>query len=115
MNYTSPKSREKDSEIQIEEVINFFVNFIEMDQLGRIANAHVAISDQSKFGVKDPVCIQLANAFSLAVDFPKTGVLAQLPVELKKSISQILWKKMVFATNQKKSLAKCTESVKVYF
>lgn len=78
------KGKEKDSEIQIEDVIKFFVNFIEMDQLGRIANAHVAISDQSKLGVRDPTCIQLSKAFSLAVDFPKTGVLAQLPNELKK-------------------------------
>ncbi|CAF0737858.1 unnamed protein product [Brachionus calyciflorus] len=84
MNYLSPKAKEKDSDIQVEDVISFFVNFIEMDQLGRIANAHVAISDQSKLGVKDPICIELAKAFSLAVDFPKTGVLAKLPDQIKK-------------------------------
>ncbi len=73
----------KDTPIEIEDVINFFVNFIEMDQLGRIANAHVAISDSSKAGVNDPSCILLAELFSLAVDFPKTGVVAEFPAELK--------------------------------
>lgn len=83
MNYISPKAAEKDSEIKVEDVVKFFVDFIEMDQLGRIANAHVAISDQSKQGVKDPLCIRLAETFSLAVDFPKTGVVAELPSEIK--------------------------------
>lgn len=83
MNYTSPKPTEKDSEIQVEDVVKFFVNFIEMDQLGRIANAHVAISDQSKQGVKDPLCIILAETFSLAVDFPKTGIVSELPGQIK--------------------------------
>ena len=47
--------------------------FIEVDQLGRIANAHLALSDSSPLGVKDPKCIELAKLFSSAVDFPKTG------------------------------------------
>ena len=78
MDYDSPPAKEKDN-VTIDDVIDFFVEFIEVDQLGRIANAHVAISDFSPRGVKDPTCVELAKAFSLAVDFPKTGVVPQMP------------------------------------
>ena len=70
--------------ISIQDVIRFFVEFIEVDQLGRLANAHVAISDNSPLGVKDPLCIELAKQFSLAVDFAKTGVIAQMPSGIRK-------------------------------
>jgi hypothetical protein len=82
MDYTAPASKEENG-ITINSVIDFFVKFIETDQLGRIANAHVAISDQSKDGVKDPQCIKLAELFSLAVDFPKHGSLVTIPPEIK--------------------------------
>jgi hypothetical protein len=70
---SSTKIKIKSCDVEIEDVINFFVDFIEVDQLGRLANAHVAISDFSPLGVKDPRCIDLAKLFSEAVDFPKTG------------------------------------------
>ena len=88
LEYTSPPAKEKKFfEICIEDVIRFFVKFIEVDQLGRIANAHVAISDSSESGVKDPICVELALAFSLAVDFPKTGVIPKIPEAAKAILS----------------------------
>jgi RNA-dependent RNA polymerase len=86
LDYTSQSAKEK-HEISIEDVIKFFVKFIEVDQLGRIANAHVAISDSSHLGVKDPVCVELALAFSLAVDFPKTGIVPKIPDAAKNILS----------------------------
>ena len=71
------------SKIEVENIIKFFVDFIEVDQLGRIANSHVAISDFSGLGVKDPKCIELARIFNLAVDFPKTGYVAELPKDMR--------------------------------
>ena len=73
MLYAAPKSKEKTEKISINDIIEFFVNFIEVDQLGRIANMHVALADSSEDGVRNPMCIELAKIFSLAVDFPKTG------------------------------------------
>lgn len=84
MNYKSPPAKNSDEDITIEDVCKFFVNFMEMDRLGALANAHVAIADISSLAVKDPICIKLAEAFSLAVDFPKTGVVAEMPKEVKK-------------------------------
>lgn len=83
MIYKSPSSKEKSTDVQIDDVAEFFVDFIKMDNLGRIANAHVALADQSKQGVRDPACIKLAKLFSLAVDFPKHGVCVDLPDEIK--------------------------------
>jgi hypothetical protein len=86
MNYRSPQSKQIDRDVSIDDVQRFFVEFIENDQLGRIANAHVAIADNSPQGVKDPRCIELAKLFSLAVDFPKTGIVAQLKPEHVKDL-----------------------------
>lgn len=72
---TSVKTKIKETPVEIKDVIEFFVKFIEIDQLGRLANAHVAISDLSPSGLNDPRCIDLAKLFSAAVDFPKTGFL----------------------------------------
>ena len=84
MDYGSGKAKEETEPISINQVIEFFVNFIKVDQLGRIANAHVAISDSSMRGVKDPMCLKLAKIFSQAVDFPKTGFVAEIPSEIQK-------------------------------
>jgi RNA-dependent RNA polymerase len=86
MNYISPPAKLIDRDVTMPDVIQFFVDFIENDQLGRIANAHVAIADSSASGVKDPDCIKLAELFSEAVDFPKTGVVAQLDPAMVKDL-----------------------------
>jgi hypothetical protein len=72
--------------VTLADVTKFFVDFIENDQLGRIANAHVAISDHSPDGVNDLRAIELAEKFSEAVDFPKTGVMAVIRPELVKNL-----------------------------
>ena len=59
------------------------VFFIKNDQLGAIANTHVAFADQLEAGVRDPVCKALAKLFSYAVDFPKTGYVARVPKEVR--------------------------------
>jgi RNA-dependent RNA polymerase len=40
-------------------------------------------ADSSPLGVKDPACIRLAGLHSMAVDFNKTGVPAEMPAELR--------------------------------
>ncbi len=87
MDYESQKPKIHPRPIEISDIITFFVDFIRNDQLGRIANAHLALSDQSPEGVKDKKCVHLAKLFSLAVDFPKTGIVAQLPQEISKNLT----------------------------
>lgn len=52
------------------------------DAVGRIANRHLVIADQSPYGAYDPNCLELAELASRAVDFQKSGVpvtMDQLP------------------------------------
>lgn len=57
----------------------FFIQFMENDQLGRIATLHQALADQRSLGTFDPDCILLSELHSQAVDFSKTGVAVSCP------------------------------------
>ena len=61
-------------EVARSDITDFFVKFMENDQLGRIATLHQTIADQRPRGVFDPDCILLAELHSTAVDFSKTGI-----------------------------------------
>ena len=54
-------------------MLDFFINFMNYENLGKIDNAHLARSDQSKLMAMDPSCIKLAEFHSSAVDYAKTG------------------------------------------
>ncbi|KAI9354200.1 RNA dependent RNA polymerase-domain-containing protein [Pilaira anomala] len=69
-------------DVKIRDIIKFFVNYINYDNLGQIANAHLATADQSVNGARDGKCILLAQLHSEAVDFPKSGKPAQLTDDL---------------------------------
>ena len=60
----------------------FFVDYMQDNELGIIANAHVAHADESSLLANDPRCLRLAELHGVAVDFAKTGVGAALPEEL---------------------------------
>ncbi|KAK1314065.1 RNA-dependent RNA polymerase 1 [Acorus calamus] len=65
------------------EVQEYFTNYIVNDSLGVIANAHTAFADREEMKAESKACIELAKLFSIAVDFNKTGVAAQIPPELQ--------------------------------
>ncbi|KAL9584990.1 MAG: hypothetical protein Q9212_001787 [Teloschistes hypoglaucus] len=67
-------------EVSRSDITDFFVQFMETDQLGRIATLHQTLADRSPDGVFSPDCILLAEMASTAVDFSKTGI----PVDLTK-------------------------------
>lgn len=52
--------------------LQHFLETIKNDMLGRVCNAHMALSDQ--FSPSHPDCLDLAKLASQAVDFSKTGV-----------------------------------------
>jgi len=70
-------------QVTISHVQKFFVNYINNDNLGQIANAHLATADRSPRGAMDGACLRLAQLHSLAVDFPKSGKPAKLDDELR--------------------------------
>ncbi|CAF1363950.1 unnamed protein product [Rotaria sp. Silwood1] len=70
----------------IEDVCNFFGEYIAADNLGLIANSHLALSDQLEDGVRNKNCLQLAKMHSVSVDFAKKGINApHLTKELRPS------------------------------
>ncbi|CAF4632361.1 unnamed protein product, partial [Rotaria socialis] len=68
----------------IKDVCNFFGEYIAADNLGLIANRHLAFADQLENGLKHDKCSQLARMHSVAVDFAKKGINApRLTSELR--------------------------------
>lgn len=77
MDYTPPIPVALDRPVTHEDVADFFVEYIENDVIGMVANAHVVQADKQLDGIFSHQCLELAQLHSLAVDFPKTGVSAR--------------------------------------
>ncbi|EJD54733.1 RdRP-domain-containing protein [Auricularia subglabra TFB-10046 SS5] len=58
----------------MEDIYEFFTNFVINDQLPRIASLWLRIADSSEESVYNEQCMKLAELHSVAVDYPKTGV-----------------------------------------
>ncbi|KAK8463078.1 hypothetical protein SEVIR_1G318100v4 [Setaria viridis] len=82
MDYTPAPADILDHDVTIEEIQEYFTNYIVNESLGIIANAHVVFADKERLKAESLPCIELAKLFSVAVDFPKTGVPALIPPEL---------------------------------
>ncbi|KAI9075013.1 hypothetical protein K1719_043063 [Acacia pycnantha] len=82
MDYTPAQSIQLDHDVMMEEIEEYFANYIVNDSLGIIANAHTVFADRESNKAMAAPCIELAKLFSIAVDFPKTGVPAVIPREL---------------------------------
>lgn len=80
-NAPQPVTKEK---ITTDDIINFFHDYLQNDFLGRIAHAHLAAADFLDLGIQSRQCLELVNLHSMAVDYPKTGVPAQMPRDLER-------------------------------
>ncbi|KAJ0538811.1 putative RNA-directed RNA polymerase [Helianthus annuus] len=83
MDYTPAPTTQLDHDVTIEEVEEYFTNYIVNDSLGIIANAHTVFADREPTKAMAEPCVELAKLFSIAVDFPKTGVPAEIPANLR--------------------------------
>lgn len=72
--YPSVKPIELDRVVTTRDMSDFFVKFMQTDQLGQISTVHVQLADQKEEGVFHPDCVKLAQMASTAVDFSKTGI-----------------------------------------
>lgn len=75
MDYKAPP--EKVESPSILGVLDFFMHYMESENLGNIANTHLALADAN--GIYDETALKLAELHSMAVDYPKTGVPAIIP------------------------------------
>lgn len=60
--------------VVINDMTEFFIQFMQTDQLGRVSNLHLSLADRQAEGTFDPLCIKLAELASIAVDFSKSGI-----------------------------------------
>ena len=65
----------------IKDVISYYAEYINYNNLGLISDAHSALSDKDKDGAKSGTSKTLAEKFSDAVDAPKTGEKVKLEDE----------------------------------
>ncbi|KID89494.1 suppressor of ascus dominance [Metarhizium guizhouense ARSEF 977] len=71
MDYQAPNPRQLDRDVTVDDLREFFVNYMKNDNLGLIAVAHLAFADMH--GPKSQICLRLAELHSQAVDYAKTG------------------------------------------
>ncbi|RMZ92192.1 hypothetical protein DV736_g561, partial [Chaetothyriales sp. CBS 134916] len=82
--YNAPEPKRVSGDITVEDIISFFIDYLRNDRLGRIAHAHLAASDFYDDGIQNANCLELVHLHSKAVDYPKTGVPAELPRRLER-------------------------------
>ncbi|KAF8976911.1 hypothetical protein BGZ46_007836, partial [Entomortierella lignicola] len=70
-------------DVKLSDIKIFFVRYAVANNLGLIANAHLALSDYLEQGPYHGKCIRLAQLHSDAVDYPKSGIPAVLTTDLK--------------------------------
>ncbi|CAO3568322.1 unnamed protein product [Mortierella alpina] len=71
------------NDVTIWDIQKFFVQYAVSNNLGLIAHAHLALSDQLEEGPFHGKCLRLAQLHSDAVDFPKSGKPATIKPELR--------------------------------
>ena len=80
--YEKAPIRDLGRPVEANDIVDFFIEYMQMDRLGQIANKHKIRADVKPMGTRDPDCLLLAKLASDAVDFSKTGVpadMAQIP------------------------------------
>ncbi|KAF1809900.1 RdRP-domain-containing protein [Eremomyces bilateralis CBS 781.70] len=71
MAHTAPPPKEVNRPVVMDDLSDFFIEYMKNDSLPTIATAHLAIADSE--GVESETCLELAELHSLAVDYPKSG------------------------------------------
>ena len=79
--FDAPEKVKHNGEITMKEMAEFLLKYLSSDALGPLSNRHLVCCDSN--GPMDPESLMLARAIADAVDFPKTGVLPQVPGDIK--------------------------------
>ncbi|CAO2187458.1 unnamed protein product [Urochloa humidicola] len=83
MDYSPAEVKQLPHEVLSHDIIDFYLENMVTDNLGRISNAHVVRADRSEDGAMDGKCIQLAELAANAVDSLKTGEIVTMPIDLR--------------------------------
>jgi RNA-dependent RNA polymerase len=110
--YEAPTPVMSDGEITTRHIIDFFVHYLKNDQLGVIAHAHLAAGDYYDDGILNPQCQELVQLHSVSVDYPKTGVPAELPRRLERGTWPHFMEKKSTPYTSRKILGQLYDDVK---
>lgn len=80
--YNAPTPKQAEGVVSTEQIISFFVDYMENEFIGRIAHAHMAWADDK--GLESDECLELVQLHSLSVDYAKTGVAAPMERRLER-------------------------------
>ncbi|KAL2347793.1 hypothetical protein Fmac_001793 [Flemingia macrophylla] len=83
MDHAPSKAVNVDHDVTLQEVQEYFAHYIVKDRLGIVASAHTVFADKDPERAMSPACIELAKLHSIAVDFAKSGVPAEIPQHLR--------------------------------
>ena len=83
MDFKGPAPIQVNRDVEIHDVIPFFVTYMKTDKLRSIATSHLANADWLQDGIRNPRCLELAELHSIAVDYPKSGVPATMRQDLR--------------------------------
>ncbi|KAJ4710077.1 RNA-dependent RNA polymerase [Melia azedarach] len=86
MDYSPAQEKVLDRDVTIEDIQEYFVDYMTSDSLGIICNAHVVFADSEPDKAMSTPCLELAKLSSIAVDFSKTGVAANIPGRLRVTV-----------------------------
>ena len=81
MDYTAASSNKTKEKITLDDIIEYFAEYTNLNNLGIIGDAHYAMVDQDEKGADGEIPKKIAKKFSQAVDAPKTGIVSELTEE----------------------------------
>ncbi|KAL4479119.1 hypothetical protein ABPG72_008949 [Tetrahymena utriculariae] len=76
------KNPVKENVDQNDQMLDFFIDFLNNENLGKIDNSHLVFADKSPLYAEDPNCLKLASLHAKAVDYAKSGYSPKLPKNL---------------------------------
>lgn len=71
--YAPAPAKDLGRSVEVNDIADFFIDFMKMDRLGVISNKHKIRADRHHEGTRHPECVMLAKLASDAVDFSKSG------------------------------------------
>ncbi|KAF8912009.1 RdRP-domain-containing protein [Gymnopilus junonius] len=71
--YDALKTFQLDRDSTVDDICDFIVEYINSDLLGLLSDRLLVVADQSSEGMRDEICLKLAELCSHAVDYPKQG------------------------------------------
>ena len=84
-NSANPKNKE--GEVTYNDMLDFFIDYVNYEKLGQIDNSHLIHADRDlKQYANNKTCMELSNIHGKAVDFPKTGYCPPIDAKLLVSV-----------------------------